>query len=424
MGVASWNISGAAGPWRDGFRVRMFEYPRVQNNTQFRNAIGASNIASVGTNEYSSPEPWRFSQGQRRLEYNVPPSPGIRLPISIRSHWRQDPPETYRIKLIPSGLTAAQVIIQLFTPNEDWWQRSWLFCDHVITALHIEALWFGKKRREGSDNTFNKIVIDNNEGYVSLWALVGSTTAVDVDVLMSDDDDPHFQNMTVPIADLEVGDHLIFWNSFVYELISNGDWRLENALVMDLDSDPNTGSLNRQTIALQGHGTTEKIYSRYIGEIASTFREGLADVQSEIDRRIAADAGITTIPWHGSANRLVRWSPYEAFNSPGAWWVRVPYSRWGSADGALEAIPKSVKAEISPGTGYNPPPFADSVYFPIYEPRVENGWQGYLTSRRTDPAFRAPRRLNRVQVDGLMMPGLFYRGARFPIPIIRPKVAL
>jgi hypothetical protein len=325
------------------------------------------------------------------------------------------------------------VIDRLFTPREDWWDRSWLYCDHVITALHLEAFRFGRKRREGNDTTFNNIWASNGAGYVGLDDLIGRTRdpatpggGRDEGVLMADSTDPYFENIAIMEHDLQVGDHLIIWNNFVYEYVVGGEWRWENALVLDVDSDPDIGGISRWSIMLQGHGTGPRLYFNYQDLIASHLRVGLADVQNAVRAATAANPTVTQVSWLGDPTRLVRWHPYEAFSGAGAWWVRIPKKSWPSLAALKAAIRKSIAPDDAAGAP-NPPPFADSVYFPLFEPALSapagsSPCEVYLKKRAIDLSFRAPNNLRAVQVSGEMMPGLFWRSEVAPIPIIRPKI--
>jgi hypothetical protein len=461
LGGARWpaTLTGATGPWRDGFRVRLFEYARVPRTARFVNAIGSSNIETDRSKPpYSTPKPWRVGERGTRLEYNVPPYPGLFFPASQAPHWTSSSSSGYHRRLHPNGQTAAQVIDDMFTPNpptkwEDWWGRTWLFCDHCIAALHLEALLLGKRRRDGNDNAFNNILSSNSD-YIELGAFVGVGAPQDRNRLMADNDDPYFNNIVVNVNDLQIGDQLIFWNSFIYGMISIGDWRLENALVMTLDSDERgsiriSGTPPSLQLSLQGHGTGMIRYGGYTDIIARKLRDAMDHLQGEIRAAVTADPTLITDPSKRKHNyterlttELVWWSPYESFRSPGAWWIRIPppqYNYWGfgSTFATVRAIKKSVAFDgsnhvlnngtggtfqVPVGSGYNPPPDITSVYFPIFEPRVPGGWNTYLNTRRVDPTFRAPDRLNALVVDGAIMPGIFYQGIGQPIPVVRPKV--
>jgi hypothetical protein len=271
----------------------------------------------------------------------------------------------------------------------------------------------------------------------------------------------------VSVNDLQIGDHLIFWNSFIYRLISTGDWRLENALVMEIDSDPKGGILvigkpPSLQLNLQGHGTGSTAYGAYTGVIARKLRDAMVHLQQEIRTKVSNDPTLVTDVNKRSieyserkSTEIVYWSPYEDFLSPGAWWIKIPrfvyFGDWGfgSVSATITAVKKAVGHQagspnrhiihdgtqaitINAGPGYNPPPDTDAVYFPIFVPRVsagsgsntlDDGWYAYLRLRSASGTYR-PRsnRLDVIRVDGNMMPGIFYRGVSQPIPLVRPKV--
>jgi hypothetical protein len=422
--------------WIDGFRVRLFEYPRI-DKARYAAVVGSSDIDSPPSLPFASSKHWFDAQDSEMLYWNAPPWPGIRFPPSMATHWRQlpgtrDPTSggNYRLRMVPSsGASAADVVDLLFptTGPADRWNRPWLFCDHVVAALHIEALRHAKKRREGNDSTFNAILSSHSEGYISLRPLLSSSGAADLGVLGADGSDTvFFQNDLVPERDLQVGDHLIFWNSFAYEYINSGEWRLENTVVIDVDSDPSTGGHRRSRLALQGHGTGVRLYSRYIDNIARFFARSLRLLQDRVRTFAAAHPTATNMAWQGDVSRVVKWTPYEEFQAPGAWWVRIPSAIWGTDAAAAAAIHKAVARDPTPGPGYHPPT-AGYVYFPLFEPRVPGGWATYLAWRRANAAYRAPLRLRDVAVDGASIPGLFHDGARPPdntIPLLRPRVHL
>jgi len=272
-------------------------------------------------------------------------------------------------------------------------------------------------------------------GYVSLDALVSTTTGTpDRHMLGADQlDIVFFENHDIPEANLEVGDHLIFWNSFAYKSIDEGEWALENSIVVDVDSDPATGGHHRSHLKLQGHGTPQLIYSKYIDAVGGYFGRSLAKLQQRVRNFAASNPHAVEMSWLSDPHRVVKWSPYESFPAPGAWWVCIPSTRFGSGaagdNAAAAAIHKSVAADAAPGTGYNwPPRSPGNVYFPLFEPNLAGGWSTYLKKRSTDPSFRARGHvLQDVKVDGASIPGLFHDGAAPPhntIPVLRPRVHL
>jgi hypothetical protein len=556
MGQQRWKTYGPTGPWKDSFRVRIIEYPRLPSH--FEGVIGAPNIADPRTPGLVPPshdpsigdpqdpahpnkdQHWNWSEEKRRLEWRVQPatatlghmsltavsvaSDGVatftttaahnlkegfsiqvfgvepddynggwivksvpatdkftadigatpasptklgyiyrvsypwRIPPKLRRSWRANPGKQFRIDLVPNGQTGAQAIDQFFAiqgnQKEDVWERPWIWCDHAIAACHIEGLLFGLRRRfADGESRFNKLV--NGSGppdlpdgalppYVALTSLIGVGEPVNKGILMAHDKDRHFENTVIDIADLQVGDQLIFWNHILYSLISTGDWRLENALVMDLESDPR-GDVRKDRILLQGHGTDIRAYALYQQRIVDKLAPALTLVREEIRKTATAQPKMRSIPWRNA--NLVKWSPYDNFKevvypngtmNVGAWWVEVPlkhdFFTWDSVAEAVKSLPKAIGHGVgplaAPGSGYKSPPNQNSaIYFPLFEPQMSikaggkdlNGWDAWLEKRRTSNI--SVQRLHFVKLSGSLVPGIFIKGDR-KVAIVRPKALL
>lgn len=420
-----------AGPWLDGFRVRMFEYPRIA--AALESVVGPGNIA-----EWNGPlgqvMDWKWEDARhKRMHWNKSGDGDIRMPPTVDPDWTGKPAYGRFLRPAAAG-SPAQAIGRLFTPSDDWWQRSWLFCDHVIAALQIEGACFALRRRNGNDTAFNALPARANPSYVMLTPSLGTDSLPDFGAMMNDiANDPCFEKLFLFEDDLQVGDHLIMWNNFLYGMISNGEWRLENALVTEVDSDPISGAFNRGKLAMQGHGTGERRYARYQDTIAAQAQDGMEHTQAAIKKAVLANAAVTEVDLQRGA-KAVRWDPYEAFASPGAWWVRVPVpdSKWPTVADALVRLPKSV-ADQAPntGAGYQPPPLgglASAVFFPVFEPKMPSvggknpGWTAYFAARKNGPSASLPTKLIPMKIDGSMCPGLFFKGAGAAIQVIRPRV--
>ena len=443
------SFASATSGWVDGFRLRLFEYPRIRMKLADGH-IPSSSIADphtdptkkrwVSFDQAGQKDWWFVDDGERRLLWNEPPVDGTRFPSSLKPHWTQLPgvahPDdwaNYRLRMTPAtGITASGVVDLLFPSTDltDSWDRSWLFCDQVLAALHIEALRFAKRRREGSDATFDSILTTHPAGYISLDALVGNTnTPPNAGELASDQSDTKFFiNDLVPEPDLEVGDHIIFWNCFAYSYVSQGDWRLENTVIMDVDSEPLSGGQHRNRLALQGHGTSILFYSRYIDSIRKYFQRALELLQGKVKEFAHDNPTAMNFTWKGVANAVIKWSPYEDFDPPGAWWVQISSKDWGNDDPAAQAaIGLSVGRDPSPGPGYHSPPGPGWVQFPLFQPALKGGWKAYLDKRRSNSSFRAPRKLVDLVVHRADMPGLFADSglaAANKVPCVRPRVPI
>jgi hypothetical protein len=402
-GGGSWSFTGSGpiGPWKDGFRIRMFEYPRIPRQAVKKvvTFVGEANIAAPMRPPFVSTDPpWRWEPGKHRLIFNIGPKPGVQFALSVRSDWLIDKGLPYFRDLQPAtGNTAAVVFDRMFTPDPDWWGRSWLFCDHVISSLHLEALLFGLRRRDPvhGEDTFNGLptAVPSKEGFVSIGNFLAIEGIQKLERLMAMESpdpnsplgaDPFFDNGPINEDDLQIGDHLVFYNNHIFSFISASEWSLENSVVIDVDSDPaKLGGTHRSEMKLQGHGTSEKKYSDYLMEVVQPLDEALEVVRNEIRTEVAVNSTTTKLDWMNFKNLLVRWDPYERFPSPGPWWVRILVDGAGDIAEGLKRFPSSIAQDPSPGPGYNLPPDANAVYFPLFRPKFPKSWNGYLDARRT-----------------------------------------
>lgn len=444
----SWSFTsgGQIGPWKDGFRIRMFEYPRIPRNVvnQVAKILGEANIAPPTREPFVTTDPsWRWEPGKHRLIFNIGPFPGVQFRLSVRGDWTFDPgpgpkPDLdllyFRLLQPSPGNTAAVVFDRMFTPDPDWWGRSWLFCDHVISALHLEALLFGLRRRDpaGGEDEFNRLLtlFPNNKGFVSIGAFIAIEGVQKLERLMAMESpdpnstlgaDPYFENGPINEDDLQIGDHLVFYNSHIFRFISASEWSLENSVVIDVDSDQaKMGGANRSEMKLQGHGTSEKRYSDYLMEVVQPLDEALDHVRNAIKTAVAAAPTTTKMDWMTFKDLLIRWDPYERFPSHGAWWVRIKVDPGDIAE-VLARLPSSIAQDPNPGPGYHPPPTADAVYFPLFRPMFPKSWNGYLDARRTNQSVRLPK-LEAFKADASITPGIFFGGKKALVPVLRPKV--
>jgi hypothetical protein len=434
-----WTFNAA---FEDGFRIRMFEYPRIPK-AQVKAAlkfIDPDEIEPPGTKPFQAGAGlWLQESPNGRLLYHVPPFPGLHVPPEwivdtakvnsvakpeVKLFWayfrivKQPPPD------------AAAVIDNLFKPDTSWNGRSWLFCDHVISALHLESLLFAKRRRDpsGADKKFNALM-NAPPGPITIGGFLETATAKNLyGRLLSMQNDPHFDNTTIDAGVLQIGDHIIIYNSKIFRVLSPSEWILENALVIDVDSDPSTGGIVEAALVLQGHGTEERDYPTYLQRaIAGPFNEMLNELRQVITRTLAADPGATAAEWNGEKGLFVRWDPYKQFKDPGPWWIKLELRDPTSnqpippAEGKA-AILGSVIHDTAAGTGYTPPPSTTAVYFPLHAPAFRKGWNDYLNARRTNSTLKVAARLKPFVATGEIMPGLFFKKKGAPIPVIRPKV--
>jgi len=217
-------------------------------------------------------------------------------------------------------------------------------------------------------------------------------------------------------------------------LIAGGAWRNEYSHVMNIETDTKGNvaiTAVGPNISLSGHGLVTSSYSAMATDMIDYVKKILEQLRTDLKTAVAAGK---TPPETREHQQLVQWSPYESFDSPGAWWIKIPKDVWNkqwiyqTLDEVVKSVPRTVAKE-SGGTGYNNPPDADAVYFPLFEPQVSStsadgdSWRAYLNKRKADAAFRAPTKLNDLTVDGRLAQGLYYHGStKTTIPVVRPKV--
>ena len=424
-----WKVASHKGPWTDGILIRNFEYP-VLPKAPFKDHLSKmKNWVDSGNAIRFSPPP---DSGQANIRFPDRVSKALTVLI--------DPVTATRwITFKPNeGLTHAHVFNELFdTPRDNFFDRNWLYCDQTGSSVNVKSLEFGMARRPGGPHTKFETAM-TKEGYVRLGPVVrADPREKNEGILMSDDNDEFFENVFIDFNDLQVGDFVCFWNNQLYDLIAAAEWRNEYSHVMDINPSifgsimvANTGP----QLWLAGHGLTNMLYSAMATTLIGSITGILDSLRNDLTRAVS-----TNSPPPTTLNRqtLVQWSPYETFDPPGAWWIKIPKDVWNkrwffaSPDDAVKAMPRTVAKETG-GTGYNAPPDPEAIYFPLFEPQVErfevdldfggDSWRAYLKKRKADSAFRAPTRLRNLNVDGRLAPGLYYRGANVKVPVVRPKV--
>lgn len=489
--------SGAFGPWNDTFRVRLFEYPRlVAPASELQNKIDPADAGRIGDPDtgvylpHSHDDPthaaaapakdhkhWEWnSKAKTRLEWRVVhgsvdhtsgDAAEYRFPPTLHDDWKSLSADPYFIGLQPvAPRNGAQAIDELFDhtrPVTNWWERSWLWCDHVIAALHTEALLFGLRRRLGvgpGTDRFNKLVSGTTPPdipaggiapYVRLMPCVGVTEPPDRKFLLSHAAGLHFRNALTTDDELELGDHVIFWNHKLYGLLTKGDWRNENSLVVNLDVDHTTGKTKRSTLRLQGHGTPVIHYAGFQREIADKIEGGLLAAQRDVISKAGAAPAVVAF----RRARIVKWKPYPGINrvkTPAGttvtidpYWIEIVRTRTDVPDPGtgvadhLKAImavyPKTFADRTSPGPGYTAPPRSDAVYFPLFEPKFAadlaappsvkvNGWDAFFIFNEArallkSPPATAPSLMAFVVMSGELIPGLELRPDK-QYTVVRP----
>ena len=424
-----WKVSGPGGPWKDGVLVRNFEYPFLPKAPFKDHLAKMKNWEDQGDTIFFNP-PFdaaaTIKQANVRFPKRVTKAWVVLVPAGSSFGWPTFQPN--------AGLKHDDVFRDMFdNPREDFFDRNWLYCDQTGSAVNIEALEFSMKRRPGAPHTKFETAM-TTEKYVRLGPVIRTHRQPNRGFLMSDDNDEFFENVFIDLDDLQIGDFVLFWNNHLYDVLANGAWRNEFSHVMAIDTDIDghvTTTALGPNISLSGHGIVTSSYSGMATDMISHVKRLLDSLRKDL--KTAVSAG-TAPPATRNGQTLVQWSPYETFDPPGAWWIKIPKSIWedewfyNSLDQAVKSVPRTVAKETG-GTGYNAPPDADAIYFPMFEPQVTSStgdsWRAYLDKRKADASFRAPTKLNDLTVDGRLAQGLYYHGStKTTIAIVRPKVRI
>ena len=422
-----WKISGPNGPWMDGFRIRSFEYPWVQPAEPFDTVLN-------GNPEWHRDVSLTPAGLLSEFNFDPPNHVRVRIPGKSSAAWKLSIDRTW-INFHPiTSLPPADMIQDIFIPRADFWDRCWLFCDQVGSLLNIEALWFATRRRTTKDDTFNTVM--RRPDYVRLGPVVGDKH--DRDILMADDTDAFFENTAVDLDDLQIGDFVRFWNSRVYELWPPyaGAWGSEFSLVMGIEVNGTSGKVERPLLRgpqvwLAGHGMHTVLYETMAAEAIEHLK-----TRYFAALRVVLSGNGTPDRKVDQGHVYVRWTPYENFDDSDPWWVEIPKATWHDEWGyntqtdVLNGIPRTIAKENG-GTGYSPPPNPDAVYFPLHEPAVDHtdadgdSWRAYLRQRKANSSFRLKSTsLKPLSIDARLAPGLFYRGAKATIAVVRPRVRI
>jgi hypothetical protein len=426
----SFTFATAGSGWEDGLRVRMFEYPSI---SPLDRPTGIALNIDEGF-DITSTRTW-IRTDNTNLTYNTFPPDGDRVingditdtePVVAKREWRMPTAAApdwvvspgsdsgYRIDLTPaSGRTGAAAIDAMFSyqgsvsgkpERSDYWNRSWLYCDQVISALHLEALLFALRRQDPAtaDGQFNALVAQRptvgvrrltgtnvgapvltQTGFVALdshlptLGPIDETHKPDAKILMNDTEptapfpDAFFRNTSNgAVEQLQVGDQVKFLNSPVYAALNPiGVWGLENAIVMDVDPDPsnvlNRAAINLTKTTFQGHGTVVQAYDKLRKVLAGSLEVATTNALTE-----AFGAASSIFVQFGSkpnSQPLVRWAPYNDMTGPigidfgstgqrdiqqtgtAPWWIPLPISTYSTNPDpaqqvveALAAVPGSI----------------------------------------------------------------------------------
>lgn len=93
----------------------------------------------------------------------------------MMNRWATEPQNTHPLVFTPAGGTLAGAVDALFQWQSDWWPRSSLPTEHILSAVAFEALLFARRRRVTAavaDAEFNALPVNHPAGAVALPRLL------------------------------------------------------------------------------------------------------------------------------------------------------------------------------------------------------------------------------------------------------------
>lgn len=432
----AWSVASATS-WKDGMRAVVFEYPFVNLAADGRDTFSIA-IAAAGQSLDNIPG---FTHDKVQLRYGR----SAHFPTTVAANW-QLASDGYVVDMVQGGLQPSQILDNTLPSTwpidaayADFWNRPWIFCDHTVALLHVEALRFGLVRRKhDNDAEFNSAA----SAGVHLTPLLGATAPAAISSLMNNGSS-YFESTTIAAGDLQIGDHIIFWNNYFMRAMMGSDFGLENTIIADAADEAGSNSLN-----MIGHGMALLTYADFNKEMYN----GINKIFDSLRSKIATLGSVIYHPIPQYRFALIAWAPFgEKFfnasdNKPtNAWWIRVQLADTNvgkipalSLADAQQAFPRSITIDISTnvaGQGHQQPPdlqtpnhaadWKDSIYIPLSVPNgVQGGWEKYLKDGAADPdvALLGEIKLDDFKADSSFIPGLHFKGAASKIPVIRPKV--
>ena len=180
----------------------------------------------------------------------------------------------FRGATLSPAVSLADGVDQLMNAQLNVWDREWWYCDATISALHLDALRFALLRRgaaqsppqNGDDvmatiGTSLPVTLPGHYAGLPVGDLNKPSTWLTWDsktnprpLLNQQNQGNWFMNVYDQLCNLQVGDHIVFNNHVIYAALSTDAFRLENAVVTALESNPANGSITLEGVRLTGLG--------------------------------------------------------------------------------------------------------------------------------------------------------------------------
>jgi hypothetical protein len=416
----------------------MFEYPYFDIIPNLRAAIDDAglDITNLGNGFSYHPDPDDPDGGQLTWQTGGQLNPDA-MPFFT------SPDNGYSWSLaLPPVSTPADAFDALI-PNkspvdikfEDFWHRNWLFCDPMIATLHLDALRFALARANGNDNQFNEAA---NQGILISYLIYGGNKPDPTRLMTAGA--ALYDGALVKPSELQIGDHIIFWNSYFIRGVLGDVYGLENSVVADTDTEDPRES------RLAGHGVTMKTYSKFADSMIGLIKRQFKRVRQEIRKRYHHDnaTGYFDLTYVRRTFHIIRWDPYDGVDfqpanddqlqAQGAWWIRIILAEMHDENGQVLTLPRGLQlfpqavalrsTQTAPDTAPDSGPnFKQSIFLPLSRPNgIKGGWKAYFDAHDNNTNTDDVIDLDDIKVDSSWVLGFFYNGPASLIPVYRPKI--
>lgn len=219
-----------------------------ENETELRNEIfkrmRVSQLMKESQSERAFAYPESLPETCPGFDTTKPPNPNkhARVNAAAKIYWSDvilHEKAIYYFQLSPVGMqNAYEAIVKLFTPQDSICDKTLIHCDYLTSVIHLRAF----AESIGTDE-FNARVKSGAIQFLLTYYGAEFLTATDVPGPRARIAGPaSAKSVSLQLVrpsseeDLVIGDHVVFWNHLGYDalaLMKPGDWRLENAVLVD-----------------------------------------------------------------------------------------------------------------------------------------------------------------------------------------------
>ena len=548
---------------RDTLRDALNDLKLLVNNPGLaRFNVGATTSSAWYQNQATDEFDWNVWPGTRikepLLTHTDPDNPTKTIPFPLE--WKKvddtDTARGYGWIMEPRRIASAAIRELFVIASQDLWGRSWLHADGVMSALHLEALFFGLRRRKALELDINKTADERKKEEAAAKALqeeeqkldeeekdlktqlnapglapaiakliqkkldeipmrrfeilvqkTSQTGAHEAELdktfnelpknfslalddyfevrrgivrakngIMRPGRTDHFENIAVPLDDLQIGDQVLYETSPVLQALGSNAWEYPTVLITELDSLPPGKKLDPKKLTVQGFDTAELDQPSFQLLLAKSIDTTLNAVRKFIQTSFAKekakvpagrpfdppekflwDPGVMTQDeiFQNDRGTLRFWNPYnDKWDEPGPWWVwlnlkapmwhgsfLLPVEKtlakvkhgfvWLGPTLLFERDGEAIPSKALPiGPGFKEPDWQDvtdegstadpklTIFAPLFEP--EGGWINYFIAKAKDKNAKRGPRLLPVLSDSSWFPGLVQNDSK--VRVIRPQL--